>query len=142
MDELKELVAAIRNRSNENKTISLGIVSEQVATKILADCEIDVNGYQIIVDIYAVKHIIKNHGNAEKEEKRGQIAIKTSDFELIEKVINTPDFVFYDGKNKIGRDVLQFQKLIDNRYIILEEVRTGKKQLALNSMRIVKYKKS
>ena len=142
MSELQELIQLIKNQSNENKTITLGIINEQVAKQILLDSNIDVRNYEITIDIYAVRHIFKNHGNALKEAKRGQFAVQESDFEMIEQVINNPDFVFYDGKNKIGRDVLQFQKQINNRYIILKEVRTGKKQLSLNSMRIIKNKKS
>ena len=142
MSELQKLIQSVKNQSNDNKTVTLGIINEQVAKQILLDSNIDVRNYVITIDIYAVKHIFKNHSNAEKEEKRGQFAIQESDFEMIEQVINNPDFVFYDGKNRIGRDVLQFQKQINNRYIILKEVRTGKKQLSLNSMRIIKNKKS
>ncbi len=141
ISKVEELLLAVQQQSNENYVISLGKINEDVAAQIGLACGIDVRDYEISLDVYAIKHIFKNHGNAEKEEKRGQIAIQGSDFELIEEIINAPDVVFYDGKNKIGREVLQFQKQVKNRYIILKEVRTGKKQLSLNSMRIIKYKK-
>ena len=85
---------------------------------------------------------MKSHSNVEKEAARGQKAVSMDDFGLILEVIRQPDIVFYDGKNKIGREVLQFQKQIGEQYVILKEVRTGKKQLALNSMRIIKTKRN
>jgi hypothetical protein len=78
----------------------------------------------------------------EKEQKRGQEAVTIDHFSLIHAIVTEPDVVFYDGKNRIGRDVLQFQKRIGELYIILKEVRTGRKQLALNSMRIIKAKRN
>ena len=78
----------------------------------------------------------------QKEESRGQEAVVPEDFELINQVVTTPDIVFYGGKNRIGRDVIQFQKQIGDQYIIVQEIRTGRKQLALNSMRIIKTKRN
>ena len=64
------------------------------------------------------------------------------DIKRIFEILTQPDVVFRDGKNKIGLDVIQFQKTIDDRYLAINEVRTGKKMLALNTMRIIKTKKN
>lgn len=126
----------------ENKLIVLGQVSEAVVERLIQESNIDLTGYVFTVDVYAVKHILKSHGNAQKEEKRGQRAVEADHFDLIYSIVSEPDVVFYDGKNRIGRDVLQFQKRIGDQYIILKEVRTGRKQLALNGMRIIQAKRN
>ena len=109
-----------------------------MATLLSEQSGINLNNYKFSVDVYAIKHIIKNHGHSEIEMPKGQIAITDKDFELIIDNLENPDLVFYDGKNKLGKDVFQFQKMIGDKYVVIKEVRTGKKQLALNSMRIIK----
>lgn len=126
----------------ENRQIVLGPVPLAVIERIAGENGIDLNEYVFTIDVYAIRHILKSHGNATKEEARGQRAVTAEDFSLIHQIVTEPDVVFYDGKNRIGRDVIQFQKRIGDRYIILKEVRTGRKQLALNSMRIIKARRS
>ncbi|WP_375446772.1 hypothetical protein [uncultured Fibrella sp.] len=124
----------------ENKQIVLGPIPLLVIEKVLLDSGIDLTDYVFTIDVYAIRHIMKSHGNKLREEARGQKAITVYDFNLLHGIVSQPDIVFYDGLNRIGRDVLQFQKRIGDLHIILKEVRTGKKQLALNSMRIIKAK--
>jgi hypothetical protein len=77
----------------------------------------------------------------ESEEKRGQIAITQSDLEKIPDVVYNYDQVAFFGKNKIGRETITFTKeMSDGTTIYVEEMRSGNKELTLNSMR--RYKKS
>jgi hypothetical protein len=90
-----------------------------------------------MIDAYAIKHILKNHSDKVKENLRGQNIITEEDLELLPEVLINPDLVFYDGKNNIGKDTFQFQKQIGDKYIVIKEVRSKNKHLALNTMRII-----
>lgn len=97
---------------------------------------LDLRGYQHVLDNYGVIHTQKHHGNAAVEAKRGQLPVTARDYSLLGSVLAEPDRMFADGKNKIGRDVVVFTKLIDGvGYRLAVEVRTKGKKLALDSMR-------
>jgi hypothetical protein len=133
---------AQKSENNINKVVLLGQIPDEIAEKLLTDYDLEVLGFNFSIDVYAIKHILKSHGNVEKELKRGQKSVTTEDIKMIPEIINQPDVVFYDGKNRLGLDVIQFQKMIGDHYLIVKEIRTGKKMLALNSMRIIKTKKN
>ena len=89
-----------------------------------------------VLDNYGVRHTIKQHGNPTQEAKRGQIAVTLEDFEKIVLITSQPDNIFADGRNKIGRDVLVFVKVIDGiGYRHVEEIRGKHKLVATDSMR-------
>ena len=139
MNELEDLLDLAKSEGqNVNKVLILGEVPSEMAELLSEQSGISIEHYKFSIDVYAIKHILKNHGFSEIEIPKGQVAITDKDFKLIQDVLENPDLVFYDGKNKLGKDVFQFQKMIGDKYIVIKEVRTGKKQLALNSMRIIK----
>jgi valyl-tRNA synthetase len=88
-----------------------------------------------------VKHVLQGHGDKKREKKRGQEAVKEQDFELMVQIVNNPEIVFFDGMDRLGRDCFQFQSTFESKYIIIMEVRTGRRQLALKTMRIFTIKK-
>ena len=103
---------------------------------ILEKTGIDVAGFTRILDNYGVRHTIKQHGDPAKESRRGQVAVVLNDFGLIPLVTALPDNVFADGKNKIGRDVIVFVKVIDGiGYRHVEEIRGKHKLVATDSLR-------
>jgi valyl-tRNA synthetase len=63
-----------------------------------------------------------------RENQRGQQAVREEDFELMVQIVNNPEIIFFDGTDRLGRDCFQFQATFDNKYIIIMEVRTGRKQ--------------
>jgi valyl-tRNA synthetase len=139
MNELNELLKLAKTEGeNKNKVMILGEIPAEMANLLSEQSGLSIDSYKYSIDVYAIKHIIKNHSIPEIETPKGQIAVTDKDFTLILEVLENPDVVFYDGKNKLGKDVFQFQKMIEDKYVIIKEVRTGKKQLALNSMRIIK----
>jgi len=93
----------------------------------------DLFGYTRTIDTSAVKHILKKHGNSEKELLRGQIAVLDSDFDLI-NAIAFPENIISFEKNKIGNICLLYKTKIVETYFYAEEIRTGKKYLALNTL--------
>lgn len=114
--------------------LRLGVVNN--AEHILEKTGFDLTGFERILDNYGVRHTIKQHGNPIREAKRGQIAVELHDFERIEAITSNPDKVFHDGKNKVGRDVLVYTKLIDGiGYWYAEEIRSSKQLVATDSIR-------
>lgn len=106
------------------------------ASLILQKTGLNVTGFTRVLDNYGVRHTIKQHGNAANEGRRGQIAVALEDFEKIVLITSQPDNIFTDGKNKIGRDVLVFVKVIDGiGYRHVEEIRGKHKLVATDSMR-------
>ena len=125
-------------KRNEKIIYEIGDVNRKVSSAIFKDCGIELSDYKHIIDNYAILHIIKNHGDAVKEKRRNQLPVTIDYFKKIKSIISNPDNVYYDGKNKIGRDVIVYEKKFNDTVIYVEEIRTGRKQLATNSMRIKK----
>ena len=73
---------------------------------------------------------------------RGQIAIQDNDILLLIDVLQEPDLIFNSGKNKLGKETATFMKMIDDKYVVVQEVREGRKTIAFNSMRIFKTKRT
>ena len=114
--------------------LTLGNVAN--ASLILEKTGLNVAGFLRVLDNYGVRHTIKQHGNPTQEAKPGQIAVTLEDFEKIVLITSQPDNLFADGKNKIGRDVLVFVKVIDGiGYRHVEEIRGKHKLVATDSLR-------
>lgn len=83
-----------------------------------------------------MRHTIKEHGDAKVEAARGQIAVAPNDFGLLTTIMDFFDDVKHDGKNKIGRNVLVFTKLIDGvGYWHAAEIREGRHLVVTDSLR-------
>lgn len=91
------------------------------------------------IDNSAIRHNQKNHGNPEKEAKKGQIAIVEDDYQLIPDILEDYDTVRKSDKtNKVGNEVVVYTKEYpDGTIYYLEEIRTGRESLAFDTM----YKK-
>ena len=120
--------------ANRRTVIDLGPVVN--AERILEKTGLDVAVFKRVIDNYGVRHTMKQHGDAAREARRGQIAVTLKDFGLIQVITSQPDDIFADGKNKIGRDVIVFVKEIDGiGYRHVEEVRGKHKLVATDSLR-------
>lgn len=137
---IQEIVKEARSKRNLKAALSLGKIPADLAAILGNQANLDLSDYEFTIDNFAVKHVLKQHGNPDIERPRGQVAVTDKDFDLLPLVLEKPDLVFYEGKNRKELDVFQFQKKIGNNYIVLKEVRQGKKELALLSMRIIKAK--
>jgi hypothetical protein len=103
---------------------------------ILAQTKFNLAGYTRVLDNYGARHTMKQHSDPVRELKRGQLAVTLEDFGLIPLITGEPDYVCADGKNRIGREVIVFVKLIDGiGYRHVEEIRGKHKLVATDSMR-------
>lgn len=145
LEEIADLFAYIKQSeiegTNKNKTLLLGTILEDISLKIEEESGIDLKDYNISIDAYGIKHVLQGHGDKRRENSRGQQAVTEKDFGILFQMINQPDIVFFDGRDRFGRDCFQFQVQKDHKYVVIMEVRTGRKQLALKTMRIFTTKK-
>ncbi len=112
----------------------IGAIENQA--EILIETGINVAGFDRILDNYAVRHVMKKHGDASKEAARGQIAVTLDDFGLIALIVGSPDKIYSGGLNRVGRETIIYTKLIDGvGYLYVEELRTGRLTAAADSMR-------
>lgn len=127
---------AQRTRLVSDRQLVLGMGDVPAAARVHAATGLNVTGFTAVLDNYAVRHTLRQHGSTAAEAKRGQLAIELEDFGLVPLVLAEPDDVRADGQTRQGRDVLVYTKLIGNvGYWVVQELRSGRKQLALVSMR-------
>jgi len=135
-EELAPLLAAAKE--NKHAWCTVGEVTNELvfAAKKYG---LELAGFSHGLDSSAVNHIKNRHGNPQQEELRGQIAVTQEDYAALPDIVYAPDFVAFGAKNKKGLDLIIYGKnMPDGSSVCVEEVRTGKHTLALNSLR--KYK--
>lgn len=119
-----------------DRLVLLKLGQVQNADVIQAGTGFDLTGFERVIDNYGIRHTMKQHGSPTIEAARGQIAVTLDDFALILDITAAPDAVVHDGKNKIGREVLVFTKVIDGiGYRHVEEIRANRRLVATDSLR-------
>ena len=141
LDLIEEIKQAEIDGRNVSKIILLGNISTETLEKIKLISALDLSDFVISMDSFSIRHILQGHGNKKRENNRGQEAVTERDFEIILEIINNPDTIIFDGLNKHRNHSFQFQSEINNKYFVFTEVRKGRKQLALKTMRIYLTKK-
>lgn len=96
---------------------------------------LDLTGYQHHVDEAAIRHVLAEHGNEQIEAQRGQIPVTREDFAKLPEITNPKlATVEMSGKTHSGREAIRYSRQIGDNYYVVEEVRTGRKRLALVTM--------
>jgi len=136
--DIATLADSAKTSGNANKTMTVARVDPRTAREAKEKIGLDIEGYVHTVDMFAVRHALNQHGDAAKEVKRGQIAIGRNDIAAIPDVIAAPDAVVYGVKNQRRQDLIaSIKRMDDGTLLVVEEVRTGRKTLALASLRKV-----
>jgi hypothetical protein len=95
----------------------------------------DLTDFERTIDNYSIKHTLKKHGNAKTESNRGQIAVEEQDFEHIPEIVANADIILSNEKNDLGNTLIKYVKdLFSTNYFYVEEIRTGKKQVNLQTL--------
>ena len=133
IDEIRKLVEYARtDKTSKNKIVIIDKISDREADLIKRKTNFDLTGYIHVIDKSAINHTLKFHGSV-GGGLRGQIAVKETDFILIPEILKSENII-YSNKDKIGNDCLLYQAEIDSVYYYIVEIRTGKKQLAMQTM--------
>ena len=119
---------ALSGKSNEKRAVVYGVVDDKEAQRIKSATGFDVSGYKRVIDNYAIRHILKRHGDPQSEARKGNIAVTKEDFLLIPEIVSAVKPV-YAGKTSVGRDGFKYEKKINGYIYVIEEVRTGRQEL-------------
>jgi hypothetical protein len=132
--EIRELVTiALKPKEVNQVKVEISVIDKKEAAFLKSKTGFDFTGYKRIIDNYGIKHTLKEHGKESTEKPRGQIAVTKEDFELIPEIVKTENVIF-SGKNKHGKNCILYEAEFNNVFFYVEEIRTGKKELALNTM--------
>lgn len=121
MKNFDKQILELVNSANRNKKakVELGKLTIKQVIDIKNQTNYNTTGYTRIIDSYAIRHIFKSHPN-----------IKITDILLIPFIIKNYDFI---GQGK-EHNTIVYKKLIGKEYFYIEEIRTGKKNLALKTL--------
>jgi hypothetical protein len=131
---LKQLVDVAFSKEAGLVKLALGEVTKMQVSAIERATDFNLESYVHVVDIYAVRHAIIQHGNPQIEAPRGQIAVNVADFARIPEIVASPDAIRYEGVNKQGNPVLVYEKAMGDKIFYLEEIRAGRKEVAMQTM--------
>lgn len=120
-------------KSSVKKELVLGAAGDALV-KNASKNGINIKGFTHSLDNFFVNHIIKKHGDEKTEAKRGNVHITAEDIKNIPDILQSPDFIIYGTKTKTGNKAIVFAKKINNSTIFVEEIRTGKKTLAAQTL--------
>jgi len=138
MDIKYEILQLVKD-SLANKTklakkleVVFDVVDENQANRLLKYHPINLLGYKRVLDNSGINHAIKNHGN-KSDLLRGLVPITHQDFTVIPEIVKAENIIMV-SKNKKGALVLLYEYVDVDFFYYAEEVRTGRKKLALNTL--------
>ena len=141
-EEIQKFVKQELREKSSNKKIYYGKVNDKVSSRILKKYKINIKEYNISLKGDNIRKIIKDHGDNEKENLRGQIAMILDDFNYIDDIINEPDFINLSHSTKDNKSGLIFIKKIVKEYTTIEYVSDKHKTLENQTMYVHKKKNS
>jgi hypothetical protein len=113
--------------------LRLGEVADELAQRIKAETGLDVTGYRRSIDVSEARHIARDHGPAARATtERGALPVTEEDIGRYFDIVEKPDAI-YASRNKRGNSVLIHEKQIGDWHYVVEEVRAGKRMLALET---------
>lgn len=133
---IRAVIDAARNPGHAPQKAKLGSVADWLAEEARARAGLNIAGFTHVLDGSAVRHMLNRHTNPTIEKNRGQIPLTDADIAAAAEVIATPDQVVLGTKTQGHKDQIAYLKRQDDGSILyLEEVRTGRRELAAVSMR-------
>jgi hypothetical protein len=135
--ELRGFIAKARSVARGiTEKLRISSVSPELAATLKDAAGLDVAGFEHDIDLNAIQHILKSHGDAKAELSRGGLPVSDADLEAIPDIINAADAIVTGARNRRGQDLIGYVKQMpDGTTLYLEEVRNGRKTLSAASMR-------
>ena len=141
----KDFVEKAANDVTFNKNFLYGKVSNELANDTKNATGIDVTDYNIMYEGSRVRKEFGHHGT-DKEHLRGQTQLTKDNFEDFVKAFDNPDSIKVVSDNNIpaidssNRKMIQFEKRIDGKEIVVTGVSDGRKTLYIDSFYETKAK--
>lgn len=134
-EKIRNFVQGWRNQQGGKPFVDYLEVNEE-AVQEASQHGLDIAGYRHVISDEAVNHIISRHSDQKVETTRAQIALTDADLETIADVVSTPDRRVYGMKTKDGLDIIaSIKRMPDGTLSLVEEVRTGRRKLAVKTLR-------
>jgi phage-Barnase-EndoU-ColicinE5/D-RelE like nuclease3 len=115
----------LENAKPFHRKLDLFLVPNHIVEMVKEKIEIDLSEHWVCIDNLGIIHTLEQHGNPITEAKRGQIAIEKEDFVRFLDIFLNPDEIKLAGQTKrTNLPLIQFEKTIDNKTIVIKEVRT------------------
>jgi len=115
-------------------------VSKKEQDEIIGHFSIDLKhpfNFTRTIDKSQIEHTLKKHGDNVTEEQRGNIAVSKDDIKNYLDIVHSADIKKY-GYNDSNKPVVVSGKQVNGYFVVVEEVRTGKSDLAFFTMRKTK----
>ncbi len=129
------IIAAAKRPGHNQLKERYGRVSSWLADQA-GKVDVDLRGFNGSIDTSAVRHAFIEHGDSDVEVLRGQLPITEEDILSLLGTVAHADKVVFGLKNRRGQDeIATLTKLEDGATLVVKEVRTGRRDMALASMR-------
>lgn len=123
IDQLYE--ACVSNTKGFHLKIDICIAPDYLVEQVFQMTDLNISNHWITIDNFGIIHTLQQHSNPITEAKRGQIAIEKNDFFDLIDVVLFPDIIKRIGQtNRTNLPLLQFEKTIQSKKIVVKEIRT------------------
>lgn len=134
--ELRALAEAALAEGNKARTVELFPVDAVTIAEAREKGGFDLAGFTHTADMFSVRHALNRHSDPKTEESRAQIPLTADDVGAVGEVIESPDIRVYGALTPRKQQIVaSIKRLADGSLLVAEEVRTGRKTLALTSLR-------
>ena len=100
--------------------------------KLAASQGIDLNGFKLVIETSGIQHSENRHGKQSKDRE----PLSLEDYLLVPFIIRNRDKVSISTSKSKRHEmgIVVYEKLIGSNYYYVEEIRTGKKSLAFQTL--------
>jgi len=128
-------VATLQGRSGNAAFHVYRKVDDAEASKIKQATGVDVSGFEHGIDEAAIRHVLKEHGDMETENARGQSAITQEDFKRLDDLTDPLKVDSIErGHDDNGAQTVVYKTKENGHVFVVEEARSGRNRLALKTM--------
>ncbi|MBB6562259.1 DNA repair protein RadC, partial [Acidovorax soli] len=128
--DVQAVIDSARQPGHVPQKAVLGHASDWLVEN-LATHGLEIAGFRHVIEGSAVRHIIKNHYDEKSARYRGLLPLSDQDLLRLPDVIAAPDKVVLGTTNRLGKQQIAYIKNMgDGSVLYLDEMRTGKKELA------------
>ncbi|MBA3961061.1 MAG: leucine--tRNA ligase [Chthoniobacterales bacterium] len=121
--ELRNLFEIAKNFPHApHRTVTLAAVTTSEAVELRRQTGLDFIGYHHCIDNYALRHILKEHGDDRRENAREQVSIGLRDILRIPEILRAPDRIEFGRVTGRGRQSLLYVKESGGAIYYVEEI--------------------
>lgn len=132
---ISRLVDLARKSGHNHETVEIAPAQAWLSS-LAEENGLSISGMIHTIDTSAVRHVLDHHGDAGKEAPRGQVAISIDDIKALPRALEEAQRVVFNLKNARGQNQIAYVwETPSGSTLIVEEVRVGRRRLALASMR-------